>query len=128
MSILPHCVTLREWEYCTPESPGAMLAGVFLNDDTETKRIVQALTQSKTLEIAELRNGLSIRASSFVGRITLGDVQITVQPKITGAPFIRLLRYAYDLRDLTLLTDTQYNSEQGAFQELLISATGGGSD
>ena len=56
----------------------------------------------------------------MLGRITLGDVQITVQPKITGAPFIRLLRYAYDLRDLALQTDAPYNSEHDAFQELLI--------
>ncbi|HVB25758.1 MAG TPA: hypothetical protein VNG51_27725 [Ktedonobacteraceae bacterium] len=121
MSVTPHCITLREWEYCTPESSDSTLAGVFLKDDPETKRIVQALSESRTLEIAELRNGLSIRASSFIGRITLGDLQITVQPKITGAPFIRLLRYAYDLRDLDLSTVTSYVTEQSAFQELLIA-------
>ena len=119
MSVSLYPITLREWEYCTPESPGSALAGVFLDGDKETKLIVQALSQSRTLEIVELRNGLSIRASSFVGRISLGDVQITVQPKIKEAPFIRLLRYAYDLR-ITLLTDTQYDSEQDTFQELLI--------
>lgn len=121
MSISPHLVTLQEWQYLTPESPDSTLAGVFLDEGAETKRIVQALSQSKTLEIVELRNGLSIRASSFVGRITLGDVQITVQPKITGVPFIRLLRYAYNLRDLDLRTMTHYATEQNALQEILIA-------
>jgi 5-methylcytosine-specific restriction enzyme subunit McrC len=46
------------------------------------------------LEILELREGLSIRASSYVGRITLGDVQLTIRPKIRGLPFLQLLRYA----------------------------------
>ena len=67
MSKSPHRVTLREWQYLTPESPDSTLAGVFLDNEAETKRIVQTLSQSKRLEIVELRQGLSIRASSYVG-------------------------------------------------------------
>ncbi|MGI9060612.1 MAG: McrC family protein [Ktedonobacteraceae bacterium] len=114
-------ISLKEWEYRTPDSPGSKLANVVLEHDAQTKQIVQKLSESGILTIVELRDGLSIRTSSYVGRITLGNMQITVQPKISGAPFIRLLRYAYDLRDLKFQALARYHSEQDAFQELLIS-------
>jgi 5-methylcytosine-specific restriction enzyme subunit McrC len=75
--------------------------------------MAKALSDSGMLTILELREGLSIETTSYVGRITLGNIQITVQPKISGAPLVRLLRYAYGLRDLN-------SSETYAFQELLI--------
>ena len=75
--------------------------------------MAKALSDSGMLTILELREGLSIETTSYVGRITLGNILITIQPKISGAPLVRLLRYAYGLRDLN-------SSETYAFQELLI--------
>lgn len=72
------------------------------------------------MEVLELARGLEIRATSFIGRVKLGDLTITVRPKLRGAPFLSLLRYSYDLRDLHLHHRTGYESEKWAFQELLI--------
>lgn len=121
MSMSPLAINLKEWEYRTPESADSQLTNVFIEQNAETRHFIQALSQSGKLAIVELRNGLSIQASSYVGRITLGNVQITVQPKMSGMPFIRLLRYAYDLRNLDIQTVVQYSNEQHAFQELLIA-------
>lgn len=121
MSMSPLAINLKEWEYRTPESAGSQLTNVFIEQNAETRHLIQALSQSGKLAIVELRNGLSIQASSYVGRITLGNVQFTVQPKMSGMPFIRLLRYAYDLRNLDIQTVVQYSNEQDAFQELLIA-------
>ncbi|MDF0592987.1 hypothetical protein P0O24_05255 [Methanotrichaceae archaeon M04Ac] len=72
------------------------------------------------LEISELRKGLLIKSNSYVGRVDLGNVRITIRPKIEDAPFLQLLRYAYGLRDLRLFGKTVYPPEPRAFQDLLI--------
>ncbi len=111
---------LKEWESLSASEPGSRLAGMFLEDNDEVKNVASVLSKTGMVSILELREGLSIGASSYVGRITLGNVQITIHPKISGAPFIHLLRYAYDLRDLTLMNEAGYNVEDQAFQDLLI--------
>jgi 5-methylcytosine-specific restriction enzyme subunit McrC len=120
MTVSHISIHLKEWESLSASDPGSRLAGVFLEDNDDVKNVARVLSKTGRLGILELREGLSIEATSYVGRITLGNVQITVHPKITGAPFIHLLRYAYNLRDLTLMTEAGYVSEDQAFQELLI--------
>ena len=113
-------IHLKEWESLSASDPGSRLASMFLEDNDEVKNVASVLSKTGMVSILELREGLSIGASSYVGRITLGNVQITIHPKISGAPFIHLLRYAYDLRDLTLRTEATYSVENQAFQDLLI--------
>src|SRR6266700_7289883 len=113
-------IHLKEWEGLSASDPGSQLAGVFLENNDDVKNVARRLSEKRMLSILELRKGLSIEATSYVGRITLGNVQITIHPKISGAPFIHLLRYAYDLRDLTLRTEATYSVENQAFQDLLI--------
>ena len=110
-------VTLREWEISRPDV-GAPLAHYGLSD--AARKVAKQLTEAGTLEVLELARGLEIRASSFVGRLTLGQVTITVQPKLSGAPFINLLRYAYGLRHLDLHEPVEYATEKWAFQDLLV--------
>jgi 5-methylcytosine-specific restriction enzyme subunit McrC len=111
---------IEEWTRKEPTESGSPLAGLFLEDSNEVKSIANALTKSGMLTILELREGLLIESKSYVGRITLGNIRITIHPKISGAPLVRLLRYAYGLRDLKMSGDVTYSSETLAFQELLI--------
>jgi 5-methylcytosine-specific restriction enzyme subunit McrC len=121
MSVSPVLIPpLEEWSRRTPTDPGSPLAGLFLEKSDEVQRLVKELSESAMLTILELREGLSIESTSYVGRITLGNIQITVHPKISGAPLVRLLRYAYGLRDLRTSAEVTYSSETQAFQELLI--------
>ena len=55
-----------------------------------------------------------------MGKIAIGNIHITIHPKINGAPLVRLLRYAYGLRDLKTSAEVTYSSKTQAFQELLI--------
>lgn len=112
-------VDLEEWAHCSASDAGSLLAGAFLRDQAE-RELAAFLSASGMLEILELREGLSLQASSYVGRITLGDVQITIRPKIRGLPFLQLLRYAYGLRDLKSMTETSFSSEELTFQDMLI--------
>lgn len=112
-------IHLAEWESVTPE-PGTGLLGVFLEDDAEVRGLAKYLTEAEMLEVSELKNGLLLRATSYVGRVRLGDLRVTVTPKIPGKSLLRLLRYAYGLRDLRLFSQVGYEAEPLAFQELLI--------
>lgn len=112
-------ITLSEWETCRPD-PGTQLAGVFLSDDAPVHRVAEELANSGRLEIVELAKGLLIRASSYVGSVRLGSLRITIHPKISGAPLLSLLRYAYGLRQIDLFSPVEYSISAHAFQDLLI--------
>jgi 5-methylcytosine-specific restriction enzyme subunit McrC len=117
--VKPIPVELEEWEHCSPTVANSPLAGIFLHDRTE-RELADHLSRAGMVEILELRQGLSLQASSYVGRISLGDVELTIRPKLRGMPFLQLLRYAYGLRDLQNMTQTSYSSEELTFQDMLI--------
>ena len=96
-------VTLNEWQSLEP-SEDSLLHGFMPDFDKRTRQIVEQLKDK--IEILEFRSGLEVRTSSWVGRVTLGDLTITARPKITGLPLLNLLRYAYSLRDLAILAPT----------------------
>jgi len=120
MTTSPISLHLKEWTHLAPTDPGSELSGVFLEDDASVKKAANQLSAQRMLTISELRAGLSIETTSYVGRIRLGNIQITIHPKITGAPLVHLLRYAYGLRDLKTSNEVAFGGEHQAFQELLI--------
>ncbi len=107
---------MREWQRIFVND--SALANFSLADDPHARALAEKLTNENILEILELRRGLSIRSTSYVGRIQLGDLQITIQPKIKLNVMVTLLQYAYHLRDLQSPTETDL--ESGAFQDILI--------
>jgi 5-methylcytosine-specific restriction enzyme subunit McrC len=122
-------VELEEWRKTTFETY-PQLRGFFLSDDSATQQLVsaligeedgtQGLSRKKRLGIAQLRQGLVLEATSFVGRIMLEQVQVTIRPKIKMMPLLHLLQYAYELRQLDLFTAVHFEVESFSFQDLLI--------
>lgn len=112
-------VNLTEWQTLEPakDSP---LAGPVLADYPAAQRLAEALTRDGRIEILELARGLRLRSSSFVGRFALGELLITIKPKISGMPLMNLLRYAYHLRHLHLFDEVGYAISQASFEDLLI--------
>jgi 5-methylcytosine-specific restriction enzyme subunit McrC len=119
MTVSPLAVDLVEWENCAPE-PGTQLFGRFLEEDPGVRRLACQLSTAGMLDIVELRQGLSLRATSYVGRVSLGDLQITIRPKIPLMCLLRLFQYAYGLRHLKLFSLVGYSAEPQTFQDLLI--------
>jgi len=72
------------------------------------------------LEVLELRNGLTVRSTSFVGRVRLGEIDVTVVPKLPSDSLLKLLRYAYGLRDLRLLPSTTHTTQALGLQDILV--------
>ena len=116
-------VSLREWETQRPE-PGSVLYQQSLSAYPAGQQLAEELTKSGRIEVFELTRGLELHATSFVGRFLLGELTVTVHPKISGAPLLSLFRYAYGLRDLELYGSIDFTSSRWAFQDLLVQQLG----
>lgn len=110
---------LPEWTVSTPQSIPALVRFSF-DEDPAARHVAQRLTQSGQITFNELSSGLEIRTTSVVGSIRLGRLSLTIIPKINGLPLMRLLRFAYKLRNLELFNDQVFNNQQMGFQDLLI--------
>ena len=113
-------VRLREWEAWSPRPDGEGW-GVYLGDDAETRDLARQLTETGILSVTETRDGLAIEASSYVGRVQLGAVTITIRPKLHGLPLWHLMRFAFDLRSLRRFKQTGYEVEPETFQDIVIA-------
>jgi 5-methylcytosine-specific restriction enzyme subunit McrC len=113
-------ITLTEWETVSPGNRHE-LADCFLDSTAESRRIADSLNASRMLRLTELKDGLEISATSFVGRVRIGDLSITVLPKLKPISLLRLLRYAYGFRRLELISDVDQFVEQCGFEDLLVS-------
>lgn len=113
-------IRLNEWESCPPlQWPDKQPVYFEVGDPVQIT--AEKLTRANILSVVETRRGISLEASSYVGRINLGPLQVTIQPKISGLKLLRLMKYAYGLRDLQLYSNVDYDLKEDAFQEILIS-------
>ena len=110
---------LHEWEQCTPATTPALAHRSF-DGALDARRLAERLAQKDILHVTELHSGLAVAATSYVGRISLGPLQITVQPKIEVDVLHTLLRYAYGLRNLAAFASANQALQAGTFQDLLI--------
>lgn len=108
-------IRLTEWETREPMH-GSPLWGM---DLSEGREVAEKLRKGRQLEVLELVQGVEIRAYQWVGRVELGELTVTIQPKIPGVPFLHLLRYAYGLRQLSVQNRALYGRERGTFQDLI---------
>lgn len=112
-------IEMKEWEEKLPEK-GCVLYKRFLDEGELVKQTANKLSKKGILQITELKNGLSLSTNSYVGRISIGSIQVNIRPKLNGMPLYKLLRYAYGLRDLEILSRTHHNIEDFPFCDLLI--------
>ena len=87
-------ITLSEWETLGPDKCPD-LASHFLDASAGTRHVIERLTERNLIGLMELRRGLQINAYSHVGRIRVGDLSVTILPKIKGTSLLSLVRYAY---------------------------------
>jgi 5-methylcytosine-specific restriction enzyme subunit McrC len=113
-------ISLSEWETLGPDQCSE-LAGRYLDVSAVTRRVVERITDSNLLGLTELRQGLQIKAYSHVGRIRIGDLSVTILPKVKGTSLLSLVRYAYGFRRLNLISDSTHLVDQCGFEDLLIS-------
>lgn len=112
-------IRMVEWETRSP-LPGSGLEGRALETSTD-RAVAVELAKAGLLEVTELRSGLKLRSFSHVGKVRLGDIEITVLPKLNQTSLLNLLRYAYGFRKLRLFDDTDQRLDQSGFADLLVS-------
>lgn len=111
-------IDLREWEEVLPQKDNELYR-YFLEDEA-TKHSVDLLNEKGILNITELKDGLKITSNSYVGKISIGRLQINVRPKIEGMPLYKLLKYAYGLRELNIFDKAIHDIDSFPFYDLLI--------
>ncbi|MEZ4430027.1 MAG: hypothetical protein R3A51_20300 [Nannocystaceae bacterium] len=115
-------IRMREWQTISPRSSeGSALRGIRLTE--RESALAEDLSRSGRLIIHELARGLEITSCSYVGRVRLGPVTITVEPKIDGDQLLALVRYAYGLRNLRLHQCLQLQRGRNALIDLLVLPT-----
>ena len=105
-------ITLKEWE--SQFLPECELTTSASRDSAKL------LKEKGIIEIIELKDGLQITTNSYIGKITIDNLQINVLPKLNGIPLYRLIRYAYGLRDLKLFDSAIHGVSDLSFFDLLI--------
>lgn len=112
-------VTLTEWSTCSPRDQGGeRLVGLSFADPG-TRSIARALAAQGMLSVREVREGIEVSTTSYVGRIRIGPVAVSVQPKIAPELLLRLFSYAHDLSSLRREGPTRFPSGT-LFQDVLL--------
>jgi len=110
---------LAEWSTLSArDSGGERLRGLTL-PDAAARRTARELEQSRRLSLRQTFEGLEVKTTSFVGRVRIGNLTVTIQPKIAPELLLRLFRYAYGLRQLPEMNDTAFGAGD-LFQDLVI--------
>ena len=105
-------IILKEWE--------SQFLPEFELTTSTSRDSAKLLKEKGIIEIIELKDGLQISTNSYVGKITIDNLQINVLPKLNGIPLYRLIRYAYGLRDLKLFDSAIHGVSDLSFFDLLI--------
>jgi len=113
-------ITLCEWSTLSPQNC-EQLQGFGFSGPAGHPQVVGQLNASGMLRLTELRDGLEVSSFSHVGRVRVGNLNITVLPKLKAASLLRLLRYAYGFRRLEFISDSTHFVDQCGFEDLLIS-------
>jgi 5-methylcytosine-specific restriction enzyme subunit McrC len=90
-------------------------------EGTAARALARRLTDARIVGITELRSGLEVRSFAHVGRVQIGDLVITITPKINSTDLLRLVRYAFDLHDVRLLAPTDFAKGDELLPDLLIA-------
>lgn len=112
-------VLLREWETRSPGvGAGDPLRGRTL--DRAGTELAGLLRDRRMLDVREVRHGLEVRSFSFVGRVRLGDLTITITPKLDAATLLALFPYAYGLRNVARGGDALFETQGVLLQDLMV--------
>jgi 5-methylcytosine-specific restriction enzyme subunit McrC len=111
-------VELTEWDQVGP-AQDQRLRGHSLGDNMQARRLADALRGR--VDIRERYDGIEIASTSYVGRVDVGPLRISIEPKLPTMPLARLLRYAYGLRDVTTIEETGSPTTRHGLHDLLIA-------
>lgn len=110
---------LLEWQRATPESHEE-LRNLDLGLEPRERAFVARLAQQPMVAVQELRDGVTVGTTSYVGSVRMGQLTLRIAPKLTGRPFSELLNYAVGW-PVGLLPKHDVALTTSAFQDLIVS-------
>lgn len=115
-------VRMTEWSQLRPESgsDGAVLHGLFLPTDPETRSRLDNLDRLGVVSITQRIDGVAIETGSFIGRIAVGPLQLTIAPKISWSRWLTLVSYALRLRGVVRSDSTTMDLGPATLEDILI--------
>lgn len=116
----PPTLRVREWSKTTPDTPtvGALLRGVRLSK--MDLQLLEQLSGRSGIHFTELRAGLAISTSSYIGTINLSALRLVVMPKLRIDNLMQMVAYAFNLSDLVVTnTPTTYVTAEHGLIDLL---------
>lgn len=116
-ALLP--LEMSEWTTFGPNNCD-LLKDRELDSKRSTRDVVDLLNRHRFLRIAELRHGMEVRTFSYVGRVRIGDIELHIRPKIPNASLLNLVRYAYGLRNLKLISQASHQVDEFGIEDLLV--------
>ena len=111
---------LLEWQRATPESHDR-LRDLDLGLKRQERAMLARLDQRSMVTVRELRNGVAVSTTSYVGSIRTGPLTVKIEPKLRGPPFSALLGYSVGL-PVSLLPEHDVSLTESAFQDLIVSS------
>ncbi len=113
-------VDLSEWETANPDTHDE-LRDFRLPEGDEIAAALKRVNAREMVLIRELRSGLEIRTTSYVGSLTLGGLELRIRPKIRTESFAVLVGYALGLPQIEFLPEHVARLTAPAFQDLLVA-------
>jgi 5-methylcytosine-specific restriction enzyme subunit McrC len=95
-------VRMPEWSSVGPETPeiGGLLRGLSFDGYPRARSQAAKLARAGVVDVMEGRHGLHVGSRSFIGRLRLGPLDLTVVPKIEWDRWLVLVTFALRLRGL----------------------------
>ncbi len=111
-------LNLHEWQRKTVVDDRGAPVPVSLSEPD--RNLAEKLSSAGFLQVKDLKAGLEIETTSYVGCLQIGPVLLNIQPKIDRLPLLSLFRYAYGLNKMHLFDPTEIHTEDSGLVELLI--------
>jgi len=112
-------LVMSEWSTATPESQPEILSGVSLQG-TAAGNLVATLRRNGVVDVVEVRNGIQVTSRSYVGRIRVGPLEITILPKIAWRRWLTIFGFGLRLRGLVRTERVTAGTAVTSLQDILV--------
>lgn len=115
-------IRLTEWATLSPglEGQARWLQELSFDETPLARAEARKLAQAGVVSVTELRDGLHVESGSFVGRLQLGPLDITIEPKISWGRWLTLVAYGMRLRGLTRADRLPFATAHVALHDLIV--------
>jgi 5-methylcytosine-specific restriction enzyme subunit McrC len=112
-------ITLSEWSAASPYSHPA-LRNLSFGDDDHTRLLCIELSRQGVVDVTELRHGMAVETKSFVGRVSLGPLELSIVPKLSAAHWSGMFSFALRLRNVVRTKDVVARLASTSLHDIVI--------